>query len=60
MRIFIKPTKLVQLKDLKNQLVVQQRELKRVGYRVDLLKNRINFRTSLVDAFQEGGTFLTA
>lgn len=51
LKIVINPTKMVGLKDLKNQLLMQERELQRVDMRATLLKNRINFRTSLVDSF---------
>lgn len=49
----MKPSKIVQLKDLKFRLEVQEKELSRINVKDRLLKNRINFRSSLADAFSE-------
>ncbi len=51
LKIVMKPSRMIQLKDLKFRLALQQQELRRVELRSRLLKNRINFRTSLADAF---------
>lgn len=53
LRIIMKPSKIVQLKDLKFRLEVQEKELSRINVKDRLLKNRINFRSSLADAFSE-------
>lgn len=50
-KIVMKPTRLIQLKDLRIRLDLQKAELKRAETRARMLRNRINFQTSLAESF---------
>ena len=49
----ISPFKLIQLKDLRNRMLIEEQQLKRIEARSRLLKNRISFRTSLCSSISK-------